>query len=184
MYMDLLWCKLVDRMDHVRGRSIFICRRNALCRCCLWGGTMDCMRVWFYVATVIWPYVKLLWPLVQFIIKFLILKGNSALKNISPKINIYDKWIYVSVIKLMMQIRYRRILMIKLPISLDVFLHGGGSSKPSSLFLYLCLFVAVDMVTRNGCAYVLSCIKNVLCFHCLAGNSAIIRSISPTLFYM
>jgi len=66
------------------------------------------------------------------------------LENISPKINIYDKWIYVSVIKLTMQIRYRGILTIKLPISRNVFLHGGGSSKRSSLFLYHCLFVDVD----------------------------------------
>jgi len=33
--------------------------------------------------------------------------------------------------------------MIKLLLSLNVFLHGGGSSKPGSLFLYLCLFVDV-----------------------------------------
>ena len=26
-------------------------------------------------------------------------------------------------------------------------------------FLYLCLFVDVDMVTKNGCSYVLSCVK-------------------------
>jgi len=83
------------------------------------------------------------------------LKGNSTLKNISPKINIYDKWIYVSAIKLTMQIRYRRILTINLLISCNVFLHGGGSSKRSSLFLYLCLFVDVDMATRNGFSYVL-----------------------------
>jgi len=87
------------------------------------------------------------------------LKGNSTIKNISPKINIYDKWSYVSVIKLTMQIRYRRILTIKLLISHSVFLHRGGSSRPSSLFLYLCLFVDVDMVNRNGCSYVLSCLK-------------------------
>jgi len=46
-----------------------------------------------------------------------------------------------------MQIKYRTILRIKL------------LSKPSSLFLYLCLFVDVDIVTKNGCSYVLSCIK-------------------------
>jgi len=57
------------------------------------------------------------------------------------------------------QIRYRRILTIKLLISRNVFLHGGRSSQPSSLFLYLCLFVDVDMVTKNGCSYVLSCVK-------------------------
>jgi len=34
----------------------------------------------------------------------------------------------------MMQIRYMRILMIKLLISCNVFLRGGGSSKPSSFF--------------------------------------------------
>jgi len=39
--------------------------------------------------------------------------------------------------------------MIKLLISLNVFLHGGKSSKPISLFLYLCLFVDVDMVTKK-----------------------------------
>jgi len=58
-----------------------------------------------------------------------------------------------------MQIRYRRILTIKFLILRSVFLHGGESSRPSSLFLYLCLFVDVDMVTKNGCLYVLSCIK-------------------------
>ena len=47
---------------------------------------------------------------------------------------------------------------IKLLISRNVFLHGGGSSRPSSLFLYLCLFVDVDMVTKNG-SYDLSCVK-------------------------
>ena len=99
------------------------------------------------------------------------LKGNSTLKNISPKINIYDEWSYVSVIKLTMRIRCRRILTIKLLISRNVFLHGGGSSNPSSqhqqikidikigLFLYLSLFVDVDMVTKNCCSYVLSCVK-------------------------
>jgi len=92
----------------------------------------------------------------------LLLKGNSALKNVLPKINIYDKWIYVSVIKLTMQIRYGRVLTIKLLISRNVFLHGGRSSKPSSLFLYLCLFVDVDMVTKNGCSYVLSCVKTCI----------------------
>ena len=66
---------------------------------------------------------------------------------------------YVSVIKLMMHIRYRRILTIKLLISCNVFLLGRGSSKPSSLFLYLCIFVDVDMVIKNGCSYVLSCTK-------------------------
>jgi len=70
---------------------------------------------------------------------------------------------------------------IKLLISRIVFLHGGGSSKRGSLFLYLCLFVDVDMVTKNGCSYVLLCVKNMRCFHCLAGNSAIIQSTSPTL---
>ena len=39
--------------------------------------------------------------------------------------------------------------MIKFLISRNVFLHGGGSSKPSSLFLYLCLFVDIDMVTKK-----------------------------------
>jgi len=91
------------------------------------------------------------------------LKGNSTLKNISPKIHIYDKWSFVSVIKLTMQIRYRRILTIKLLISRNVFLHAGGSSRPSNLFLYLCLFVDVDMVNKNGCSYVLSCVKCALC---------------------
>jgi len=49
-----------------------------------------------------------------------------------------------------MQIRYRRILTIKLLTSRNVFLHGGGSSRPNSLFLYLCLFVDVDMVTTKN----------------------------------
>ena len=61
-----------------------------------------------------------------------------------------------------MQIRYGRVLTIKLLISRNVFLHGGRSSKPSSLFLYLCLFVDVDMVTKNGCSYVLSCVKTCI----------------------
>ena len=71
------------------------------------------------------------------------LKGNSTFKNISPKINIHDKWNYVSVIKLKMQIRYRRyrkILTIRLLISCNVFLHGGRSSRPGSLcniYVYL-----------------------------------------------
>ena len=80
---------------------------------------------------------------------YIVLKGNSTLKNISPKINIYDKWSYVSVIKLTMQIRYRRILAIQLLISRNVILRGGRISKLSSLFLYLCLFVDVDMVTKK-----------------------------------
>jgi len=43
--------------------------------------------------------------------------------------------------------------MIKLLISRNVFLHGGGSSKPSSLFFTsVFLFVDVDMVTKNGCS--------------------------------
>ena len=43
------------------------------------------------------------------------------------------------------------------------FFRGGRSSRPSSLFLYLCLFVDVDMVTRNGCSsYVFSCIKTCI----------------------
>ena len=42
-----------------------------------------------------------------------------------------------------------RILMIKLFISHNVFRHGRRSSKPSGLFLYLCLFVDVDMVTKK-----------------------------------
>jgi len=73
--------------------------------------------------------------------------------------NIYDKRNYVLVIKLTMHMRYRIFLMIKLQISRHLFLRGGGSSRPSSLFLYLCLFFDVDMVTRNGCSYVLSCVK-------------------------
>ena len=40
------------------------------------------------------------------------------------------------VIKLTMQIRYRRILTIKSLISRNVFLHGCRSSKPSSLLLW------------------------------------------------
>jgi len=55
--------------------------------------------------------------------------------------------------------RYRIFLTIKLLISRHVFLYGEGSSRPSSLFLYVCLFVDVDMVTKNGCSYVLSCVK-------------------------
>ena len=74
--------------------------------------------------------------------------------------------------------------MIKLLILRNVFLHGGRSSKPSSLFLYLCLFVDVDMVTKKLlfiCSFVH---KNVRCFHCLAGNSAIIQSTFPMLLDM
>jgi len=58
-----------------------------------------------------------------------------------------------------MQIRYRRLLTIKLLISRNVFLHGGVSSRPSSLFLYLSFTVDVDMVTKNVCSYVLSFVK-------------------------
>jgi len=94
-----------------------------------------------------------------------------TLKNISPKINVYDKWSYVSDIKLTMEITYRRILTIKLMISHNVFLHGRGSSRPSSLFLYLRLFVDVDMVTENYCSLCSFLRKNMRCFHCLAGNS-------------
>jgi len=124
------------------------------------------------------PHLVLVWTVWSY------LKGNSTLKNILPKINIYDKWSYVSVIKLKMQIRYRRIMTIKLLILRNVFLHRGRSSKPSSLFLYLCLFVDGDMVTKKLlfiCSFVR---KSMRCFHCLAGNSAIIRSTSPTLFDM
>jgi len=103
--------------------------------------------------------VWLLWVFVCTASHSCYLKSNSTLKNISPKINIYDKWSYVSVIKLTMQIRYRRILTIKLLISCNVFLHGDGSSRPSSLFLYLCLFVDVDMVTKSGCSYILLFVK-------------------------
>ena len=113
--------------------------------------------LWCYVLT---KYVVV--ASVSCVTEPLQLNGNSTLKNISPKINIYDKWIYVSVIKLMMQIRYRTILTIKLLFSRNVFLHEGGSTKLSSLFLYLCLFVDVGMVTRNGCSYVLSCGKRAL----------------------
>ena len=73
-----------------------------------------------------------------------------------------------------MEVRYRRILTIKLLILRNVFLHGGGSGKPSSSFLYLRLFVDVDMATKKllfTCSFVR---KNVCCFHCSAENSAII----------
>jgi len=128
-----------------------------------------------------WPYPPYSIPALAWTVDIVNLKGNSTLKNISPNINICDKWSYVSVIKLTMQIRHRRILMIKLLTSRNIFLHGGGSSRPSSLFLYLCLFVDVDMVTKKQlfmCSFVR---KNVRCFHSLAGNSTIIRSTSPTL---
>jgi len=49
-------------------------------------------------------------------------------------------------------------------------------------FYILFLFVDVDMVTKKllfTCSFVH---KNVHCFHCLAGNSAIIRSTSPSPF--
>jgi len=75
-------------------------------------------------------------------------------------------------------------LTIKLLISRNVFLHGGGSSKPNSLFLYLRLFVYVDMVTKKLLSICYFVRKYVRCFHCLAGNSAIIRSALPTLFNM
>jgi len=51
-----------------------------------------------------------------------------------------------------MHIRYGIFLTIKLLISRHVFLHGGGSSRLSSLFLYLCLFVVVYMVNKNSCS--------------------------------
>jgi len=94
------------------------------------------------------------------------LKGNSTLKNISPKINIYYKWIYVSVIKLTMERRYRRILTIKFLISRNVFRHGGGSNKPSSLFLYyfyICVYLlTLTWLPKNCCSYVLSCVKTCI----------------------
>ena len=46
--------------------------------------------------------------------------------------------------------------MIKLLISRNVFLHGGGSIVGLGVavyfFLYLCIFVDVDMITKNGCS--------------------------------
>jgi len=36
----------------------------------------------------------------------------------------------------------------------NVFLRGGRSSKPSSLFLYMCLFVDVDIVTKKTVVHV------------------------------
>ena len=59
--------------------------------------------------------------------------------------NIYDKWIDVSVIKLMMHMRYRLFL--------------EAEVVGLAVYFYICLFVDVDMVTKNGCSYVLSCIK-------------------------
>jgi len=148
------------------------CRRNRVVvvlttswhqqSCCGCRQTSQNQVLWTLVAH--WPdrWVLFCMQLWRSLLHECRLKGNSTLKNMSPKINIYDKWIYVSVIKLTMKIRYRRILTIKLLISANVFLRGGGSSKPSSLFLCLCLFVDVHVVTRNGCSYVLSCVKRAL----------------------
>jgi len=97
--------------------------------------------------------------------KLAALKGNSTLKNISPKINIHDKWIYVSVIKVTMQIRYRRILKIKLLISRNVFLHGGRSCKPSSLFhiSWLTRVTAITMdVRQNYHSNYCACMQNAM----------------------
>ena len=111
----------------------------------------------------------------------MMLKGNSTLKNILPKINIYDKLIYVSVIKLTMQRRYRRILTIKLLILRNV---SYMEMEIVSLVVYFYIYVYLLMLTWLPkrffiCSFVR---KNTHCFHFLAGNSAIIRSTSPILF--
>jgi len=72
------------------------------------------------------------------------LKGNSTLKNILPKINIYDKLIYVSVIKLTMQKRYRRILTIKLLILRNV---SYMEVEIVSLVVYFYIYVYLLMLT-------------------------------------
>jgi len=111
-------------------RASLIARFKALSPCCMEQGC---------------KIVLLLLVVALYIISNIaVLKGNSTLKNILPKINIYDKWIYVAIIKLTMQIRYRRILTIKLLISRNVFLQVGGSSKPSSLFY---IYVYLLMLT-------------------------------------
>jgi len=60
-----------------------------------------------------------------------------------------------------MQMRYRIFLTIKLLISHHVCLRGGEVVGLALYFLYLCLFVVVYMVNRNGCTYVLSRVKVV-----------------------
>ena len=125
---------------------------------CLEQGANDCIwSIWCHCHTIS-CFNQILNGLIFLVPAFLGRPGEEAIKAqfnleqyIAPKVNIYDKWSYVSVIKLTMQIGYRRILTIKLLISRNVFFHGGGSSRPSSLFLYLCLFVDVYMVTKNGC---------------------------------
>jgi len=131
-----------------------------------WWDKKTVCSIWFKISVDYWFHsvffcmLSWIFSIICFkLLLLLFLRGNSTLKNISPKMNIYDKQIYVSVIKLMMHTRYRMFLTIKLLISRHVFLRGGGNSRPSSLFLYLCLFVDVDMVTRNGCSYVLLCVK-------------------------
>jgi len=90
-----------------------------------------------------------------------LLKGNSTLKNILPKINIYDKWSYVSVIKLTMQIRYR----------IGEFwcwncwfraMFSSMEAEVVGLAVYFYIYVCLLMLTwlpKNCCSYVLSCVK-------------------------
>jgi len=69
-------------------------------------------------------------------------------------------------------IRYRGILTIKLLISRNVFLHGGRSSQPSSLF-FISMFICWCWHGYEKRLFVCSFVrKNVRCFHSLAGNSA------------
>jgi len=57
--------------------------------------------------------------------------------------------------------RYRIFLTIKLLISHHVFSMEAEVVGLAVYFLYLCLFVVLYMVNRNGCTYVLSCVKVV-----------------------
>jgi len=55
--------------------------------------------------------------------------------------NIYDKRIYVSVIKLTMHMKYRIFFDDKITDFSHVFFRGGGTSRPSSLFLYIYVYL-------------------------------------------
>jgi len=142
--------------------------------CCQLSWTISVINLWRSSVTSLshWPSTSVykmvgvkhrVTPVCQWQRRLVCLSCNSTLKNIWCKMNIYDKWISVSVIKLMMQMRYRIFLTIKLLISHNVFLHGGGSSMPSSLFYiydYLLLFTwYYKLVVHMYFFFVLSFVK-------------------------
>ena len=84
--------------------------------------------------------------------------------------NICNKWINVLVIKLTMHMRYGIFLMIKLLISRHVFLSGGGSSRPSSLF-FISVFICWCWHGYQKQVFIYSFVhKNVRCLFTLSGR--------------